>query len=59
MAIFVASIAAYRDLDTSYNRTYDQFKLADVTFTVQSAPESLGSELAALPGVQTVEAGWW
>jgi len=56
MATFVASIAAYRDLGTSYNRTYDQLKLADVTFAIQSAPESIAGELAALEGVQAVEA---
>jgi len=55
MATYVASIAAYRDLGSSYNRTYNQLKFADVTFDVQSAPESIVDELAALPGVQAVE----
>jgi putative ABC transport system permease protein len=56
MATYVASISSYRDLGSSYNRTYDQLKLADVSFNVQSAPESIADELAALDGVQAVEA---
>ena len=54
VASYVASVAAYRDLGTSYQRTYDQLKLADVTFTVQSAPESVANDLSKLNGVQAV-----
>jgi putative ABC transport system permease protein len=56
VASYVASIASYRDLGTSYQRTYDQLKLADVSFGVQSAPESLASDLRAVDGVQSVTA---
>jgi putative ABC transport system permease protein len=56
VASYVASVASYRDLGTSYQRTYDRLKLADVSFTVQAAPESVGDELRKLDGVQAVEA---
>jgi putative ABC transport system permease protein len=56
VASYVASIAAYRDLDTSYLRTYEQLKFADVTLTVQSAPESVADSLRRLDGVQAVTA---
>jgi putative ABC transport system permease protein len=56
VASYVASIAAYRDLGTSYQHTYDQLKLADVTFSVQSAPESAAADLRNLEGVQAVAA---
>jgi predicted lysophospholipase L1 biosynthesis ABC-type transport system permease subunit len=39
VASFAATVAAYRDLDTSYNRTYDELLFADVTFAVQGAPQ--------------------
>jgi putative ABC transport system permease protein len=54
VASYGASVAAYRDLGTSYQRTYDQLKLADVTFSVQSAPEQVANELSKLNGVQAV-----
>ena len=40
VASFAAAVAGYRDLDTSYKRTYDNLLFADVTFAVQSAPQS-------------------
>jgi putative ABC transport system permease protein len=48
---FAATVAAYRDLDTSYNRTYDDLRFADVTFSVQSAPQSVIDELRGVDGV--------
>ncbi|MFZ2098168.1 MAG: FtsX-like permease family protein [Anaerolineales bacterium] len=56
VASYGASVAAYRDLGTSYQRTYDQLKLADVTFTVQAAPESAANDLRKIEGVQAVAA---
>jgi putative ABC transport system permease protein len=53
---FVASVAAFRDLGTSYQRTYSRLHLADVTFSVRGAPESAADELRRLDGVQTVQA---
>jgi putative ABC transport system permease protein len=56
VASYAASVAAYRDLGTSYQQTYDQLKLADVTFSVQSAPESVANDILKLDGVQAVSA---
>jgi putative ABC transport system permease protein len=56
VASFVASVAAFRDLGTSYQRTYDQLRLADVTLSVQGAPESAADDLRRLKGVRTVQA---
>lgn len=56
VASYVASIAAYRDLGTSYQRTYDQLHLADVTFSVQGAPESVADALRDTDGVLAVNA---
>ncbi len=56
VASFVASVASFRDLGTSYQRTYDQLHLADVTFSVQAAPESVADDLRRLNGVQAVSA---
>ncbi len=50
---FVGMIAAFRDLDVSYNYTYDTLHFADVTFYVQSAPEHLADQIAAMDGVKT------
>jgi putative ABC transport system permease protein len=51
---FAATVAAYRDLDTSYNRTYENLHFADVTFAVKSAPESIIDELRGVDGVAEV-----
>jgi putative ABC transport system permease protein len=56
VASYAASVAAYRDLGTSYQRTYDQLKLADVTFSVQNAPESVANDIRNIDGVQAVDA---
>jgi putative ABC transport system permease protein len=56
VASYAASVAAYRDLGTSYQRTYDQLKLADVTFSVQSAPETVSNDIQKIDGVQAVDA---
>jgi putative ABC transport system permease protein len=49
----VGLIGAFRDLDTSYNRTYERLHFADVTFEVESAPESVVSLVAAVEGVRS------
>jgi putative ABC transport system permease protein len=54
VASFAATVAAYRDLDTSYNRTYDDLLFADVTFAVQGAPQTVVDELRELEGVEAV-----
>ena len=48
---FIALIGAYRDLDTSYQRTYEELRFAHVSFQVDEAPESIVEEIAAVDGV--------
>ena len=52
IASLVSMAGAYRDLSSSYQRTYDELHFADVSFTVQAAPESVVQEVASLAGVQ-------
>ncbi len=52
IASFIALVGAYRDLSSSYNRTYDLLKFADATFSLQSAPESAADAVAQVPGVE-------
>jgi putative ABC transport system permease protein len=54
IASFIAVIGAYRDLGTSYSRTYDQLHFADVTFAVQSAPQDVVSQIGKINGVAAV-----
>ena len=51
VASFVALAGAYRDLSTSYNRTYERLKFADVAFSVQGAPEAAVSAVEQIDGV--------
>ena len=54
VASFAATVAAYRDLDTSYNRTYDDLLFADVTFAVQGAPQANVDNLRNIEGIEDV-----
>lgn len=54
VASYVALIGAYRDLATSYNRTYAQLAFADVTFALAAAPSSVVNQIAKIPGVAAV-----
>jgi putative ABC transport system permease protein len=54
VASFAATVAAYRDLDTSYNRTYDDLLFADVTFAVRGAPQTITQEIHNMEGVEEV-----
>lgn len=54
IASLVALLGAYRDLGTSYNHTYSQLHLADVTFSIQAAPQSVVDQVAAVDGVAAV-----
>lgn len=47
----IALVGAYRDLDTSYEYTYDQLGFADVVFRVEGAPEAVLANLRRAPGV--------
>jgi len=50
----ISLAGAYRDLDESYNHTYDQLKFAHVTFSLSSAPEQLVDTVANIAGVAAV-----
>ena len=52
IASYIALVGAYRDLSTSYSHTYDLLKFADVTFSVQAAPQSSVADVSGLPGVE-------
>jgi putative ABC transport system permease protein len=54
VASFAATVAAYRDLDTSYNRTYDELLFADVTFALKSAPQANVDNLRRIEGIEDV-----
>ena len=49
---FIALIGAYRDLGTSYSHAYDQLRFADVTFSLDGAPQSVVNDLTQIAGVQ-------
>ena len=56
VASFIGLIAAYRNLDQSYNQTYDRLHFADATLVLEgSAPTQAVDEIAQLPGVAAVE----
>ncbi len=52
IASLVSMAGAYRDLSSSYQRTYDELHFADVSFSVQAAPEDIVKEVARVPGVE-------
>jgi putative ABC transport system permease protein len=54
IASFVALVGAYRDLGTSYNQTYERLHLADVTFSIQAAPQNAVEEVANVDGIEAV-----
>ncbi len=54
VASFVALTGAYRDLGSSYQRTYDTLHFADVTLRVRAAPATAAEDIAALEGVAAV-----
>lgn len=54
VAAYIALVSSYRDLQSSYERTYEALHFADVTFTVTAAPLAVADELRAVPGVTAV-----
>ncbi|NOY57012.1 MAG: ABC transporter permease [Actinobacteria bacterium] len=50
--MFAATYDSYRNLEVSYQRTYDRLAFADMTIT--GGDESLAASLAAIPGVRAV-----
>ena len=51
--LFAATFDPYRNLDASYNATYDRLNFADIT--VVGADPDFGTEAAGIDGVDTVE----
>ena len=49
---FVGLISAYRDLDSSYNHTYERLQFADVAFDVAAAPQTVTDEIATIAGIR-------
>jgi putative ABC transport system permease protein len=54
VASFVGMIDGYRDLGSSYESTYERLSLADVTYQLQSAPESAVEGVSSIDGVRAV-----
>ncbi|MEZ4645440.1 MAG: FtsX-like permease family protein [Chloroflexota bacterium] len=54
IAAYVALVGSYRDLKSSYDRTYETLHFADATFAVAEAPLAVADELRALAGVTAV-----
>jgi putative ABC transport system permease protein len=54
VASFIALVGAYRDLDTSYDRTYKDLHFADATFAVDSFPETELGSIRDIKGVAAV-----
>ncbi len=63
IAALIALVGAYRNLSTSYERTYDRLRFADVELALRSAPEAAVAalehrpEVAAATGRLIVDAG--
>lgn len=55
VALFVAMRAVLDSLRYSMDSYYDRYRFADVFARLKRAPESLTAELAAIPGVGTVQ----
>ena len=49
---FIAAVGAYRDLQASETRTFEQLRFADVWFKLDPAPEGLVRELERRAGVE-------
>ena len=55
LASFVAMTGAYEALQLAQANYYAQYRLADVFASVKRAPESLVTDIAAIPGVAQVQ----
>ncbi len=55
LATFVMSLGALQSLDETRAAYYERYRFADIFATVKRAPQSLGSEIARLPHVKTVQ----
>jgi putative ABC transport system permease protein len=55
VAIFIGSYGSYQNLRFSYDRTYDQLRMADLWFEVSDAPAAVVEDVAAVDGVAAAE----
>lgn len=56
VAIFIGAYGSYLDLSSSYDRTYDQLKMADLWFGLSDAPHTVVDAVRDVPGVAAAEA---
>ena len=56
VALFVAATGMYASLEQARDAYYDSAHMADVAVSVVRAPEPVANQLAALPGVDAIEA---
>jgi len=55
VAVVVTTRSAYESLALSQSRYYASYRFADVFANLERAPDPLGAEIAAIPGVAAVE----
>jgi putative ABC transport system permease protein len=55
VATYLLAVGAYRSLDVTRSAYYDRNRFADVFVLLTRAPKSIEDNLAAIPGVATVE----
>ncbi len=55
VALLVMSLTTVESLEATTRAYYERHRFADVFSTLERAPEQLAREIAAIPGVQTVE----
>ncbi|MFO0513082.1 MAG: ABC transporter permease, partial [Gammaproteobacteria bacterium] len=55
IALFVMSTGMYGSLERARDRYYDRSHMADLASALVRAPDRVGRELAALPGIDAVE----
>jgi putative ABC transport system permease protein len=55
IASYIATIAAYQNLFSSYQFVYEKLKFADITVKVRSAPKSIVDEVKSFPEVKEAQ----
>jgi putative ABC transport system permease protein len=55
VATLILAVGAYRSLERTREVYYERHRFADVFATMKRAPATIGDEVAAIPGVATVE----
>ena len=55
VAIFIGSYGSYQNLRSSYDRTYDELRMADLWFEVGDAPATVVQQVSDVEGVAAAE----